>query len=63
MLIEKSDWLNENDYFLLANSAYAIDSFIMPPYYLVKSQTDEDNFNFSNQVQVLKYNVLLVKLI
>ena len=43
---EKSNWLYERGYFILADSAYAIESFIIPPYPLAKSKSDEDNFNF-----------------
>ena len=50
MLIEKSDWLNENNYFILADSAYVIDSFIMPPYDLTKSDTDENILILPSQV-------------
>ena len=45
-LKDKADWLYERGYFILADSAYAIESFIIPPYPLAKSKSAEDNFNF-----------------
>ena len=31
-LKKKADWLHEEEFFILADSAYAIESFIIPPY-------------------------------
>ena len=45
-LKKKADWLHEKGFFILADSAYAIESFIIPPYTLAKSKSAEDNFNF-----------------
>ena len=49
-LKDKSDWLYERGYFILADSAYAIESFIIPPYALAKLKSPEDNFNFYQSI-------------
>ena len=36
----------DRGYFILGDSAYAIESFILPPYNLAKSKSPEDDFNF-----------------
>ena len=46
LLKEKAEWLDQKKFFILADSAYAIDSFIIPPFDLAKSCTANDNFNF-----------------
>ena len=46
LLERKADWLHRKGFYLLGDSAYAIESFIIPPYPLVKPQSPEDSFNF-----------------
>ena len=46
LLKKKAEWLHARAYFLLGDSAYAIESFIIPPYDLVKPKTPNDDFNF-----------------
>ena len=41
----------QQGYFLLGDSAYAIESFIIPPYDLIKPKTPNDDFNLSFQCQ------------
>lgn len=43
---QKAEWLHGKGFYLLGDSAYAIESFILPPYPLVKPQSPEDSFNF-----------------
>ena len=46
LLKPMKDRLYELKYFILGDSAYAIESFIIPPYDNTKSKTPEDDFNF-----------------
>ena len=46
VLKEKAQYLSDKEYFILGDSAYAIESFLIPPYPLAKPNTPEDNFNF-----------------
>ena len=45
-LKRKADALAEKEYYILGDSAYAIESFIIPPYPLAKSKTPNDDINF-----------------
>ena len=45
-LIDISNELYAKGYYLLGDSAYAIESFIIPPYDSTKPMTPEDHFNF-----------------
>ena len=47
---KKADWLHEKRFYILADSAYTIESFIIPPYALAKSKSPEDNFNFYQSI-------------
>ena len=44
--MSKAEWLAQKEIFIIGDSAYAIDSFIVPPYDLTKSKTPEDDFNY-----------------
>ena len=46
LLIEKRDALFDLGYYILGDSAYAIESFLLPPYDNTTSRSSEDNFNF-----------------
>ena len=46
VLKQKQHELFSKGLFLLGDSAYAIESFIIPPYDSVRKKTEEDNFNF-----------------
>ena len=46
LLKKKAAWLYQRGYFLLGDSAYAIESFIIPPYDLTRPKTPNDDFNF-----------------
>ena len=41
-------------YYILGNSAYPIESFLLPPYDADSPKPSEDDFNFFNQVQGLQ---------
>ena len=41
-----SGYLRDNQFFILGDSAYCIDSFLIPPYDNAKSKTPEDDFNY-----------------
>lgn len=45
-LKSKSDTLFQHGYFILGDSAYAVESFILPPYDQPKKESPEDNYNF-----------------
>jgi len=45
-LIEMRDTLYSLGYFILGDSAYAIESFLLPPYDGANSRSSEDDFNF-----------------
>ena len=45
-LIDIRDDLVKKGYFILGDSAYAIESFIIPPYTLTDARTSQDDFNF-----------------
>ena len=45
-LISIRDELYKDGYFILGDSAYAIESFLIPPYDNTTSRTSEDDFNF-----------------
>ena len=46
LLISKHEELYDKGYFILGDSAYTIESFILPPYDSPGKQTPEDDFNF-----------------
>ena len=46
LLKEKSDELFASRYFILGDSAYAIESFILPPYDNAGQNNPEDDYNF-----------------
>ena len=46
-----SDYLYERGLFILGDSAYAIESFLLPPYDSPLSQSPEDNYNFFHSSQ------------
>jgi DDE superfamily endonuclease len=46
ILDEHSDWLNENGYFLVGDSAYPLMGHLLVPYSDVRSLSPEDAFNF-----------------
>ena len=48
-------------YFIIGDSAYAIESFILPPYDNARSCSPEDSYNFIIAVLGLQWNVLLGK--
>ena len=45
-LIEIRDKLYKDEYFILVDSSYAIESFVLPPYDNVTARTSEDDYNF-----------------
>ena len=46
-----SEYLYERGLFILGDSAYAIESFLLPPYDSPLSQSPEDNYNFFHSSQ------------
>ena len=42
----KAQYLFEHGFFILGDSAYSIESFLIPPFPLAKPNTPEDDFNF-----------------
>lgn len=49
-LMDKKDDLFANGFFILGDSAYSIESFILTPYDQPHSKSPEDDFNFYLQV-------------
>ena len=45
-LQKKSEWLYQHGYYLLGYYAYAVESFIIPPYDISKPKAPNDDFNF-----------------
>ena len=57
------DILFSEGYFILGDSTYAIESFLIPPYDLIDTRTSEDDLNLIIQVKGLLWSVKLEKLI
>ena len=56
-----SDFCQRKGLFFLGDSAYAIESFLLPPYDSPLSQSPEDNSIFSTLVNVSLLSVHLVR--